>query len=41
MTLAGCDFDPGHQQIAVVDTLTGEVKELKFDEGEFTTLSEP
>jgi len=30
MKIVGCDFHPGHQQIAVVDTLSGEVKELKL-----------
>ena len=30
MKIVGCDFHPGHQQIAIVDTETGEVKELKL-----------
>lgn len=30
MKIVGCDFHPGHQQIAVVDTVTGEVEELKL-----------
>ena len=30
MKIVGCDFHPGHQQIAVVDTLSGEVSELKL-----------
>jgi hypothetical protein len=30
MKIVGCDFHPGHQQIALVDTLTGEVRELKL-----------
>ncbi len=30
MKIVGCDFHPGHQQIAVVDTLSGEVRELKL-----------
>jgi transposase len=36
MQIVGCDFHPGHQQIACVDTVTGEVKEVKLmhSEGE-------
>jgi transposase len=30
MQIVGCDFHPGHQQIAFVDTVTGEVRELKL-----------
>jgi len=30
MKIVGCDFRPSHQQIAVVDTLSGEVRELKL-----------
>ena len=30
MKIVGCDFHPGHQQIAVLDTGTGEVEELKL-----------
>ena len=29
MKIVGCDFHPGHQQIAVLDTVTGEVQEQK------------
>jgi transposase len=36
MQIVGCDFHPGHQQIAFVDTETGEVREVKLmhSEGE-------
>jgi transposase len=30
MKIVGCDFHPGHQQIAVLDTGTGEVEEMKL-----------
>jgi transposase len=30
MKIVGCDFHPGHQQVAVLDTGTGEVEELKL-----------
>ncbi len=34
MKIVGCDFHPGHQQIAVLDTFTGEVKKFKLMHGE-------
>src|SRR5277367_2683311 len=34
MQIVGCDFHPGHQQIALVDTVTGEVREMKLMHGE-------
>ncbi len=30
MKIVGCDFHPGHQQVALLDTVTGEVKEMKL-----------
>lgn len=30
MKIVGCDFHPSHQQVAVFDTSTGEVEELKL-----------
>lgn len=33
MTIVGCDFHPGWQQIAVLDIETGEVRELKLSNG--------
>jgi transposase len=33
MTIVGCDFHPGWQQIAVLDVETGEVRELKLSNG--------
>jgi len=33
MTIVGCDFHPGWQQIAVLDIKTGEVRELKLSNG--------
>ncbi len=33
MTIVGCDFHPGWQQIAVFDADTGEVRELKLSNG--------
>src|SRR5450432_2821958 len=33
MKIVGCDFHPGHQQIAVLDTVTGEVKQRKLMHG--------
>jgi transposase len=34
MKIVGCDFHPGQQQIAVVDTVTGEVEERKLMHGD-------
>lgn len=34
MKIVGCDFHPGQQQIAVLDTLTGEVEELRLSHGD-------
>jgi hypothetical protein len=34
MTIVGCDFHPGWQQVAVFDSETGEVRELKLDNGD-------
>jgi hypothetical protein len=33
MNIVGCDFHPGWQQVAVLDTETGEVREHKLDNG--------
>jgi transposase len=33
MKIVGCDFHPSYQQVAVFDTLTGEVEELKLLHG--------
>lgn len=33
MKIVGCDFHPGHQQVAVMDTVTGEVQERKLKHG--------
>lgn len=33
MTIVGCDFHPGWQQIAVLEVETGEVRELKLSNG--------
>lgn len=30
MKIVGCDFHPGHQQVAWLDTVTGEVREMKL-----------
>ena len=31
MAIIGCDFHPGFQQIALLDTRSGEVKELRLE----------
>lgn len=47
MAIVGCDFHPGWQQIAVLDTETGDIRELKLENanGEaarfYTQLSPP
>ena len=33
MTIVGCDFHPGWQQVAVFDAGTGEIRELKLENG--------
>jgi transposase len=33
MKIVGCDFHPGHQQVAVMDTVTGEVQERRLKHG--------
>ena len=33
MTIVGCDFHPAWQQVAVFDAETGEIRELKLDNG--------
>ena len=33
MTIVGCDFHPGWQQVAVFDSETGELRELKLENG--------
>jgi transposase len=33
MTIVGCDFHPSWQQVAVFDTETGEIRELKLENG--------
>ena len=33
MTIVGCDFHPGWQQVAVFDSETGEIRELKLENG--------
>lgn len=34
MKIVGCDFHPGQQQIAVMDTVTGELEERKLKHGD-------
>jgi transposase len=34
MKIVGCDFHPSHQQVSVLDTITGEVEELKLSHGD-------
>ena len=34
MTIVGCDFHPGWQQVAVFDAATGEIQELKLMNGD-------
>ena len=34
MKIVGCDFHPSYQQVAVFDTFTGEVEELKLMHGD-------
>jgi len=34
MIIVGCDYHPGFQQIAYVDTETGEVKEQRLEHRE-------
>jgi len=34
MTIVGCDFHPGWQQVAVFDSETGEIRELKLMNGD-------
>src|ERR1700735_3755659 len=34
MKIVGCDFHPSHQQVAVFDTTTGEVEEVKLIHGD-------
>ena len=31
MSIVGCDFHPGWQQVAVFDAATGEIQELKLN----------
>ena len=33
MTIVGCDFHPSWQQVAVFDSETGEIRELKLENG--------
>jgi transposase len=33
MIIVGCDFHPGWQQVAVFDSSTGEIRELKLTNG--------
>jgi transposase len=33
MTIVGCDFHPGWQQVAVFDTETGEIREVRLENG--------
>jgi len=33
MTIVGCDFHPGWQQVAVFDSATGEIREQKLEKG--------
>jgi hypothetical protein len=33
MKIIGCDFHPSYQQIAMVDTETGEMQELTLEHG--------
>lgn len=47
MMIVGCDFHPGWQQVAVFDSSTGEIRELKLTNGNgeaeqfYRTLSSP
>jgi transposase len=47
MQIVGCDFHPGHQQVCLLDTSTGEVRELKLSHADgqaeqfYGGLSEP
>jgi transposase len=47
MVIVGCDFHPGWQQVAVFDSSTGEIRELKLTNGNgeaeqfYRTLSSP
>ena len=34
MQIVGCDFHPGYQQVAILDTETGEVREMKLSHGD-------
>src|SRR5512133_1512460 len=34
MTIVGCDFHPGWQQVAVFESETGEIRELKLNNGD-------
>ena len=34
MIIVGCDYHPGFQQIAFVDTETGELQERRLEHGE-------
>ncbi len=34
MTIVGCDFHPGWQQVAVFDAATGEIQELRLVNGD-------
>jgi transposase len=31
MTIVGCDFHPGWEQVAIFDSETGEIRELKLE----------
>jgi transposase len=33
MTIVGCDFHPGWQQVAVFDSAIGEIREQKLENG--------
>ena len=33
MTIVGCDFHPGWQHVAVFDSESGEIRELKLTKG--------
>jgi hypothetical protein len=38
MTIVGCDFHPEWQQVAVFDSSTGEIRELKAVAGGFGSM---
>ena len=33
MTIVGCDYHPGWQEVAVFDSETGEIRKLRLENG--------